>query len=127
LSLNIPSFVGDFFIDNQENDELEMLLDKSSNYKILIYDDNSDQALKEFKNFVKQQNLKTIVKIKEGKDRINIHFREVKNRIKEIVVNINSTDSNNNKEVVLIGLKTNLTMDELSELMSSSGIEPLSN
>ena len=97
---------------------MEALLEKSSNYKVLIYDDNSDNVLEDFKSYVKHNKLKTIVRIKDGNDRVNIHFREVKNTIREIIVNIHS----NKKETVLIGLKTNLTRDELAELISSSDV-----
>ncbi len=122
LSLNIPGFIANFFIDNQDDDELEALLDKSSNYKILIYDDNSDYVLKDFKKFVKKNKLKTIVRIKDGKDRVSIHYRESKNRIREIIVNIYSKE----KDAVLLGLKTNLTKDELASIISSSDIKRLS-
>lgn len=118
LSFNVPGFIANFFIDNQDDDELEALLEKSSNYKVLIYDDNSDNVLEDFKSYVKHNKLKTIVRIKDGNDRVNIHFREVKNTIREIIVNIHS----NKKETVLIGLKTNLTRDELAELISSSDV-----
>lgn len=116
LSFNIPGFIANFFIESQDDDELEALLDKSSNYKVLIYDDSSEDVLKDFKNFVKQNKLKTIVRIKDGKDRVNIHYRESKNRIKEIIVNIYSAE----KDAVLLGLKTNLTKDELADIISSS-------
>ncbi|WKD85143.1 hypothetical protein KCTC32516_00482 [Polaribacter huanghezhanensis] len=119
LSLNIPGFVGRFFMDNQNDDELEALLDKSSNYKVLIYDGNSDTVLNDFKKFVKQNKLKTIIRIKDGKDRVNIHFRKDGNRIKEIIVNVYSK----NKEAVLVGLKTNLTKEELASIISSSKIK----
>jgi hypothetical protein len=50
LSLNIPGFMANFFINNKDDHELEALLDKSSIYKVLIYDDNSDNVLKNLLN-----------------------------------------------------------------------------
>ena len=119
LSFNVPGFIANFIIDSQDDEELEALLDKSSNYKVLIYDDNSDRVLKDFKKFVKNNQFKTIVRIKDGRDKVNIHFREEKNRIREIVVNIQSE----NKDAILLGLKTNLTRDELAAIISSSDIK----
>ena len=75
-----------------------------------------------FKKFVKKNKLKTIVRIKDGKDRVSIHYRESKNRIREIIVNIYSKE----KDAVLLGLKTNLTKDELASIISSSDIKRLS-
>ncbi len=119
LSLNIPGFIANFFIENQDDEELKALLDKASNYKVLIYDDNSNNVLKDFKRFVKKNQFKTIVRIKDGKDRVNIHFKENNNLIREIIVNIH----NKNKDAVLLGLKTNLTKDELAAMISSSDIK----
>lgn len=119
LSLNIPGFIANFFIDSQDDEELEILIDKATNYKVLLYDNNSDSVLKDFKRFVKKNRLKTIVRLKDGKDKVNIHYRETKGKIKEIIVNIHSKEN----DAVLLGLKTNLTRDELAKIISSTNVK----
>lgn len=119
LSLNVPGFIASFFIDDQDDEALDALLDKANNYKVLVFDNNSSSVQKDFKKFVKRNKLKTIVRIKDKGDRISIHFREEKNRIKEIIVNVFSK----NKDAVMVGLKTNLTKEELNTIISKTDIK----
>ncbi|MCH3881226.1 MULTISPECIES: DUF4252 domain-containing protein [Tenacibaculum] len=119
LSLNVPGFIASFFIDDQDDKALDDLLDKANNYKVLVFDNNSSSVQKDFKKFVKRNKLKTIVRIKDKGDRISIHFREEKNRIKEIIVNVFSK----NKDAVMVGLKTNLTKEELNTIISKTDIK----
>lgn len=119
LSLNVPGFIASFFIDDQDDEALDALLDKANNYKVLVFDNNSSSVQKDFKKFVKHNKLKTIVRIKDKGDRISIHFREEKNRIKEIIVNVFSK----NKDAVMVGLKTNLTKEELNTIISKTDIK----
>ncbi|APG65699.1 hypothetical protein LPB136_10135 [Tenacibaculum todarodis] len=119
VSLNVPGFIASFFIDDQDDEALDALLDKANNYKVLVFDNNSTSVQNDFKKFVKRNKLKTIVRIKDKGDRISIHFREEKNRIKEIIVNVFSK----NKDAVMVGLKTNLTKEELNTIISKTDIK----
>ncbi len=119
LSLNVPGFIASFFIDDQDDEALDALLDKANNYKVLVFDNNSSSVQKDFKKFVRRNKLKTIVRIKDKGDRISIHFREEKNRIREIIVNVFSK----NKDAVMVGLKTNLTKEELNTIISKTDIK----
>ena len=114
VSLNVPGFIANLFIDTDGDRELKTLLRKAKNYKVLVFDDDSRNVQKDLKRFIRRNNFKTIVRIKDGKDRISIHFKETKNRIKEIIVNIYKK----NDDVVLFGLKTNLTKRELQKIIS---------
>ena len=116
VSLNVPGFIANLFIDTDGDRELKTLLRKAKNYKVLVFDDDSRNVQKDLKRFIRRNNFKTIVRIKDGKDRISIHFKETKNRIKEIIVNIYKK----NDDVVLFGLKTNLTKRELQKIISRS-------
>ena len=118
VSLNVPGFIANFFIDTDGDKELKSLLKKARSYKVLVFDDNSNNVQKDFKKFIRRNNFKTIVRIKEGQDRIDIHFREDKKRIKEIILNVHSND----KDAVILGLKTNLTEKELGKIISKTKI-----
>ena len=116
VSLNIPGFIAKLFIKTEEDEELKMLLRNGSNYKVLVFDDNYKAVQRDFKKFVRKNKFKTLVRIKDGRDRVSIHFRKVKNNIREIVVHVYSEKD----DAVFLGLKTNLTQKELNRIISKS-------
>jgi hypothetical protein len=116
VSLNVPGFIANLFIDTDGDRELKRLLKKGKNYKVLVFDNNFKRVQKDFKKFIRKNRYKTLVRIKEGNDRVTIHFRKNKNRIREIIVNVYSK----NEDAVLLGLKTNLTQKELNTIISKS-------
>lgn len=116
VSLNVPGFIANLFIDTEGDRELKRLLKKGRNYKVLVFDDNYKVVQRDFKKFIRKNRYKTLVRIKDGQERVTIHFREVKNRIREIIVNV----YNKNEDAVLLGLKTNLTQKELNTIISKS-------
>ncbi|MDX8552180.1 DUF4252 domain-containing protein [Tenacibaculum sp. 1B UA] len=116
VSLNIPSFFANMFISDEDTDEFGIFLKKSKNYKIMVFNNNMTSVQQDFKKFVRRNNLKTLVKVKDGKERVTVYFRETKDRIKEIIVNVHDKSD----EMVLLGIKTNLTMDELSAMVEAS-------
>ncbi|WGH74485.1 DUF4252 domain-containing protein [Tenacibaculum tangerinum] len=116
VSLNIPSFFANMFISDEDTDEFGVFLKKSKNYKIMVFNNNTTSVEQDFKKFVRRNQLKTLVKVKDGKERVTVYFRQTKDRIKEIIVNVHD----NSDELVLLGIKTNLTMDELSAIVEAS-------
>jgi hypothetical protein len=116
VSLNVPGFIANLFIDTDGDRELKRLLKKGKNYKVLVFDNNFKRVQKDFKKFIKKNRYKTLVRIKDGDERVTIHFRKNKNRIREIIVNVYSE----NEDAVLLGLKTNLTQKELNTIISRS-------
>ncbi|XRE43070.1 hypothetical protein ACIVBQ_001274 [Tenacibaculum discolor] len=116
VSLNIPGFFANMFISDEETDEFGVFLKKSKNYKIMVFNNNMASVQKDFKKFARRNNLKTLVRVKDGKERVTVYFRKTKDRIKEIIVNVHDKSD----EMVLLGIKTNLTMDELSAMVEAS-------
>ncbi|AZJ32894.1 protein of unknown function [Tenacibaculum mesophilum] len=116
VSLNIPSFFANMFISDEDTDEFGVFLKKSKNYKIMVFNNNMASVQKDFKKFARRNKLKTLVRVKDGKERVTVYFRERKDRIKEIIVNVHDKSD----EMVLLGIKTNLTMDELSAMVEAS-------
>ena len=116
VSLNVPGFIANLFIDTDGDRELKKMLKKGKNYKVLVFDNNFKRVQKDFKKFIKKNRYKTLVRIKDGDERVTIHFRKNKNRIREIIVNVYSE----NEDAVLLGLKTNLTQKELNTIISRS-------
>lgn len=116
VSLNIPSFFANMFISDEDTNEFGVFLKKSKNYKIMVFNNNMASVQKDFKKYARRNNLKTLVRVKDGKERVTVYFRETKDRIKEIIVNVHDKSD----EMVLLGIKTNLTMDELSAMVEAS-------
>lgn len=116
VSLNIPSFFANMFISDEDTNEFGVFLKKSKNYKIMVFNNNMASVQKDFKKFARRNKLKTLVRVKDGKERVTVYFRERKDRIKEIIVNVHDKSD----EMVLLGIKTNLTMDELSAMVEAS-------
>ncbi|WP_440120214.1 DUF4252 domain-containing protein [Tenacibaculum sp. Ill] len=116
VSLNIPSFFANMFISDEDTDEFGVFLKKSKNYKIMVFNNNMASVQKDFKKFARRNNLKTLVRVKDGQERVTVYFRKTKDRIKEIIVNVHDKSD----EMVLLGIKTNLTMDELSAMVEAS-------
>lgn len=116
VSLNVPGFIANLFIDTDGDRELKRLLKKGKNYKVLVFDNNFKRVQKDFKKFIRKNRYKTLVRIKDGDERVTIHFRKNNNRIREIIVNVYSE----NEDAVLLGLKTNLTQKELNTIISRS-------
>lgn len=116
VSLNIPSFLANLFIDNDDLGEFKVFLKKARSYKIMVFNDHKSVAQKDFEKFARKNKLKTLIQVKEGNEKVLVYFKETKNRIKEIIVNVND----NNEEMVLIGVKTNLTINELSDMVKAT-------
>lgn len=116
VSLNIPSFFANMFISDEDTDEFGVFLKKSKNYKIMVFNNNMASVQQDFQKFARRNKLKTLVRVKDGKERVTVYFRETKDRIKEIIVNVHDKSD----EMVLLGIKTNLTMDELSAMVEAS-------
>lgn len=114
ISLNVPGFLARMFIDNEDVDE-EELLKKASNFKILVFN-NEEGVRSDFTKFVKKNKFKTLVRVKDDGNRAEVYFVERGDYIREIVIMAGSKE----EELVLLGLKTKLTKDELASIVSST-------
>lgn len=114
VSLNIPSFLARMFIDKEDIED-EKLFEKATNFKILVFENNPNQIVNAFQKFVKKSNLKTLIRLKDGKDQARIYLREKKGYIREIIISA----GNKEEELVLLGLKTKITKDDLATIISN--------
>ena len=89
------------------------LLKKAKHIRILVFSENYDENSDKFNKFIKKSDFEKVIKIKDDDDQIAFFTLENKNKIKEIVLQI---DSDN--DLVLLGLKTNLTQNDIDKLMS---------
>ena len=115
ISWNIPGFLPRLFIDKSDYEGVGVFLKSAKNYKILVFNQNLHEIKQNFNAFVSKSGLKMCMRSKEASNIVSVYASHDKNRISEIVLNI----QNNIEELVLIGLKTNITEEEFSSLLSS--------
>ena len=116
FSLNISASMANSFLSKEDTNELSSFLKKSDNYKVLLFNNRNRNIEKRFQKFARKQHLKTLVRIKDNGDKIEVFFVEKQDYVREIIIKIGS----NKDELVLLGLKTKITKDELSSLMASA-------
>ena len=109
------SLIGSFLADDDE--EIKELMKKAKHTRIMVFSENWEKTNSSFNKFIKRSGYDKLVKIKDDNDKISLYALEEKGVIKEIVVQISTGD-----ELVLVGLKTNLTYDDLSKMFSDNHI-----
>ena len=81
----------------------------------MIFDNEGNVIAKDFKKFRKKNKLKTLARVKDNGSKAELYFIEKNNYIREIIIRANS----NNDKLVLFGVKTKITKDELAAMISS--------
>ncbi len=114
MGLN-SSLIGSFLSDDDE--DVKDLLKKAKHVRIMVFSDNYDQMNTKFNKFIKHSKFDKLVKIKNDDNNIRIFSLEEKDKIKEIIVQISTGD-----ELILLGLKTNLTQEDLADLIEKNEI-----
>ena len=123
FSINLSASLAGSFLDDEEDSDLMNIIKKSDDFKLMIFDNGDSSVSKDFKNFSRNNNLKTFARVKEKGGRAELFFIEKNNYIREIIIRANSKED----KLVLFGLKTNITKDELAAMISSSDINISSN
>jgi len=101
------------FLSGEDYEDVKPLLKKAKHIRILVFSENYKENSDKFNKFIKKSDFEKVIKIKDDDDQIAFFTLEDKNKIKEIVLQI---DSDN--DLVLLGLKTNLTQKDIDKLMS---------
>ncbi len=116
FSVNLSSSFAGSFLDDEDNEELKNLLEQSSDFKIMVFNNDDNTVSKDFRRFSKKNSLKTLVRAKDKKGKAEVLFLEKGDYVREIIVRA-SADSD---KLVLLGIKTKITKDELATLLASS-------
>ena len=109
------SLIGSFLPDDDE--ELKELMEKAKHARVMVFSENWEKTNSNFNKFIRRSGYDKLVKIRDNDERISLYALDKKDVIKEIVIQISSGD-----ELILIGLKTNLTYDDLSKMFSDNDI-----
>lgn len=119
FSINLSTSLAGSFLDDEDEEGLSTLLKKSSNFKLMVFDNEDDTVSKNFKKFARKNKLKTLARVKDDGGKAELFFIEKNNYIREIIIRANSDSEN----LVLFGLKTKITKDELAAMISSSDLK----
>ncbi len=116
FSVNLSSSFAGSFLNDEDNKELKNLLEQSDDFKIMIFNNDDNTVSKDFRRFSKKNSLKTLVRAKDKKGKAEVLFLEKGDFVREIIVRA-SADSD---KLVLLGIKTKITKDELASLLAST-------
>ena len=118
FSINLSTSMAGSFLDDDDEERFSTLIKKSSNFKLMIFDNEDDTVSNNFKKFRRKNKLKTLARVKDDGSKAEFFFIEKNEYIKEIIIRANS----DNEQLVLFCLKTKITKDELAAIMSSSDL-----
>jgi hypothetical protein len=118
FSINLSASLAGSFLNDDDNKDLQKLLKKSGDFKLMIFNNEDAETAKDFKKYVKKHKLKTMARVKSDASKASFYILEKNDMVKEIILQANSDED----QLVLFGLKTNFTTDELAEMMSNSNI-----
>ena len=118
FSINLSASLAGSFLDDDDDGDLMNIIKKSSNFKLMVFNNENNDVAKDFNKFKRRTRLKTYARVKENGSKAELYFIEKKNLIREIIIRTNSNDD----KLVLFGLKTKITKDELASMINSSDI-----
>ena len=119
FSINLSASLAGSFLDDENDGDLMNVIKKSSDFKLMIFNNEDNSISKNFRKFSRKNNLKTLARVKENGSKAELFFIEKNNYIREIIIRANS----NTDKFVLFGLKTKITKDELAAMIASSDIK----
>ena len=118
FSINLSASLAGSFLDDEDDGDLMNVIKKSSDFKLMIFNNEDNNISKDFKKFRRKNKLKTYARVKEKNSNAALYFIEKNNFIREIIIRTNS----DNDKLVLFGLKTKITKDEFAAMLSNSDI-----
>tara|TARA_B110000091_G_C13405141_1_gene305778 strand:- start:38 stop:397 length:360 start_codon:yes stop_codon:yes gene_type:complete len=65
FSINLSTSLAGSFLDDEDEEGLSILIKKSSNFKLMVFDNEDDTVSKNFKKFARKNKLKTLACVKD--------------------------------------------------------------
>ena len=120
-SINVPMFIAKPVIkkalreEGKDNDEIIKLVKKVSKIKVLTVENGDRAMLKDFANYLNNNNYKDWATIKHDGDNVNIRVKQKDDVIKNMLITVNS-----DKELVFVDVKGSFTADDISKMIASA-------
>ncbi|WEK68486.1 MAG: DUF4252 domain-containing protein [Candidatus Chryseobacterium colombiense] len=120
-SINVPMFLAKPMIkkalreDGKDNDEIIKLVKKVSKIKVLTVENGDRAMLKDFTNYLNNNNYEDWATIKHDGDNVNIRVKQKDDVIKNMLITVNS-----DKELVFVDVRGSFTVDDISKMIASA-------
>ena len=112
FSLGLNSSLIASFLPDEDMEDIKPLLKKAKHVRILVFSEEATDKSRQFDKFINRSKFDKVIKLKDDGDNIAFFTLEDNKKIKEVVLEISSDD-----DLVLLGLKTNLTHDDLDNIL----------
>jgi hypothetical protein len=120
-SINVPMFLAKPVIkkalreDGKDNEEIIQMIRKISKIKVLTVENGDRTMLKDFANYLNDNNYEDWATIKHDGDNVNIRVKQKGDEIKNMLITVNS-----DKELVFVDVKGSFTADDISKMIASA-------
>lgn len=119
VSINVPMFLAKPYIkkalrEDGEDEELIRLVKKVSKIKVLTVENGDRKMLRDFANYLNDNNYEEWAMIKHNGDNVNIRVKQKGDAIKNMMITVNS-----DKELVFVDIKGSFTADDISRMIAS--------
>lgn len=120
VSINVPLFLAKPYIkkalrEDGGDEELIRLVKKVSKIKVLTVENGDRDMLKDFANYLNNNNYEEWATIKHDGDNVNIRVKQKGDAIKNMLITVNS-----DKELVFVDIKGSFTADDISRMIASA-------
>lgn len=120
VSINVPLFLAKPYIkkalrEDGEDEELIRLVKKVSKIKVLTVENGDRTMLRDFANYLNNNNYEEWAMIKHDGDNVNIRVKQKGDAIKNMMITVNS-----DKELVFVDIRGNFTADDISRMIASA-------
>ncbi|WP_267406882.1 MULTISPECIES: DUF4252 domain-containing protein [unclassified Chryseobacterium] len=116
-SINVPMFLAKPIIrralkEDGDSKEVMRLVKKVSKIKVLTVENGDRTMLKEFANYLNDNNYEEWATIKHEGDNVNVRVKQKGEAIKNMLLTVNS-----DKELVFVDIRGSFTADDISRMI----------
>ncbi len=120
VSINVPMLLAKPYIkkalkEDGESDEIINLVRKVSKIKVMTVENGDRQMVKDFANYLNNNNYEDWATIKHDGDNVNIRVKQKGETIKNMLITVNS-----DKDLVFVDVKGSFTADDISKMIASA-------
>lgn len=117
-SFNVPLFLAKPYIkkaliEEGESEAAIAMVKKVSKIKMMTVANGSEKMLKEYANYLKDNNYEDWATIKHDGDNVNIRVKQKGEIINNMLITVNS-----NKDMVFLDVKGSFTADDISKMIN---------
>ncbi|MGD1319373.1 DUF4252 domain-containing protein [Chryseobacterium sp. 2R14A] len=117
-SINVPMFLAKPYIkkalrEDGESEEAIAMVKKVSKIKMMTVANGSEKLMKDYANYLKNENYEEWATIKHDGENVNIRVKQQGDMIKNMLITVNSK-----KDLVFVDVKGSFTADDISRMIN---------